>query len=103
MKSEDVSSKCLLKQCPNLVEKPCQLIEVPTDDNDRVFFCTVCGNVTRMDMEEILKEKVQTGSSFLSMFFGAILLVWGVAITFSSFFVPPTIPSINRIELPTKK
>ncbi|MGL4376021.1 MAG: hypothetical protein ACRCT1_06250 [Microcoleaceae cyanobacterium] len=103
MKSEDVSSKCLLKQCPNLVEKPCQLIEVPTNDNDRVFFCPVCGNVTRMDMEEILKEKVNSGSSFLSMFFGSILLVWGLAITFPSFFLPPTNPSINGIELPTNK
>ncbi|MEY3870102.1 MAG: hypothetical protein RLZZ338_3993 [Cyanobacteriota bacterium] len=102
MKSEDVSSKCLLKQCPNLVEKPCQLIEVPTNDNDRVFFCALCGEVTRIDMDEIT-EKPNNISGVFTLFFGSILVVWGVAITFSSFFVPPTNPSINRIELPRNK
>jgi hypothetical protein len=102
MKSQDFSSKCLLKQCPNLVEKPCQLIEAQTNDSDaRVFFCALCGEVTRIDMDEIT-EKPNNISGLLTLFFGTILVVLGFAITFPSFFLPPTNPS-NRIELPTNK
>jgi hypothetical protein len=101
MKSQDAySNKCILKDCPNLVEVPCQLFEVKNDSNDRVFFCALCGNVTRIDMDEIT-EKPNNISGVLTLFFGSILVVWGLAITFSSFFVPSTNPS-NRIELTNK-
>jgi hypothetical protein len=106
MLDKDVSSnKCLLEDCPNLVEKPCQLIEAQTNDSDvRVFFCALCGKVTRIDMDEITQKPNHNISGLFTMFVGSILVVWGLAITFSCFFpAPNAYPSLHRLELPTNK